>query len=266
MDREIVTWLKSDAQPTAPPRRPWGTFLMCILTCTFTFNFSFTSEQAVGLLIFPEPWPAVLVMCCRLLNYPDFTSISVNARPLVLYGARSLAWLPRLQSVGAALRGFLELGPFSEPQEPIGRTQLLVAVRLRHRFHCGKRSPAAPGGLPSSLSRGPVMTRDRAVTAWQLTSSEPAGVALTPVCQEGASHSLAAGGPAMGHVCCLVRSHGGDTLSSPLSHAVGWRPVTGPVCPQGEGITQRQGSLGFLKVLPGNAVIFSWEALHFYFY
>ena len=23
-DREIVTWLKSDAQPTAPPRRPLG--------------------------------------------------------------------------------------------------------------------------------------------------------------------------------------------------------------------------------------------------
>ena len=26
-DREIVTWLKSDAQPTAPPRRPWEWFL-----------------------------------------------------------------------------------------------------------------------------------------------------------------------------------------------------------------------------------------------
>ena len=26
-DREIVTWLKSDAQPTAPPRRPYVYFL-----------------------------------------------------------------------------------------------------------------------------------------------------------------------------------------------------------------------------------------------
>ena len=25
-DREIVTWLKSDAQPTAPPRRPYLVF------------------------------------------------------------------------------------------------------------------------------------------------------------------------------------------------------------------------------------------------
>ena len=26
-DREIVTWLKSDAQPTAPPRRPYNAIL-----------------------------------------------------------------------------------------------------------------------------------------------------------------------------------------------------------------------------------------------
>ena len=27
-DREIVTWLKSDAQPTAPPRRPRAVFIL----------------------------------------------------------------------------------------------------------------------------------------------------------------------------------------------------------------------------------------------
>ena len=32
-DREIVTWLKSDAQPTAPPRRPMPSFLYSSLHC-----------------------------------------------------------------------------------------------------------------------------------------------------------------------------------------------------------------------------------------
>ena len=36
-DREIVTWMKSDAQPTEPPRRP----------CTRSLNGSFTHNTTV---------------------------------------------------------------------------------------------------------------------------------------------------------------------------------------------------------------------------
>ena len=40
-DREIVTWLKSDAQPTAPPRRPSKFFFMDSGLLVFCGEFYF---------------------------------------------------------------------------------------------------------------------------------------------------------------------------------------------------------------------------------
>ena len=42
-DREIVTWLKSDAQPTAPPRRPVG----FKITDSFCFLFPGTLSRHI---------------------------------------------------------------------------------------------------------------------------------------------------------------------------------------------------------------------------
>ena len=49
-DREIVTWLKSDAQPTAPPRRPYLVFLKreTIRELLREYRHSHADDQSTG--------------------------------------------------------------------------------------------------------------------------------------------------------------------------------------------------------------------------